>query len=95
MDTPGAPCEEKFQPWKSAWLERQQRNANAPSAKNGMMTMMMRHRTEGTSHGFAKGQLVIMDGTSVGMGRSGIKKKEQKEGEEKEGEEEGGDGHRD
>lgn len=56
MDPPKTP--EKIQPWKSQWLAK----ISAKGFANGD-----KGKTEGTSHGFSKGQEVILDGTTTGM----------------------------
>jgi hypothetical protein len=58
MDPPKTP--EKIQPWKSQWLAK----ISAKGSANGDKGKTVR---EGTSHGFSKGQEVILDGTTTGM----------------------------
>jgi hypothetical protein len=51
---------EKTQPWKAIWLAR-------TSSKGPGSDDKSRSVREGTSHGFSKGQEVILDGTTTGM----------------------------
>lgn len=51
---------EKIQPWKAQWLARQSTKDSGSGDKGKTVR-------EGTSHGFSKGQEVILDGTTTGM----------------------------
>ncbi|MCJ1307425.1 hypothetical protein MMC25_001071 [Agyrium rufum] len=58
MDASTTP--EKIQPWKAQWLAKLEANVSASGDKGKAVR-------EGTSHGFSKGQEVILDGTTTGM----------------------------
>lgn len=51
---------EKTQPWKAQWLARLSTKASGSGDK-------VKTVREGTTHGFSKGQEVILDGTTTGM----------------------------
>jgi hypothetical protein len=58
MDSPKTP--EKIQPWKAQWFAK----ISAKDSESGDKSKTV---CEGTSHGFSKGQEVILDGTTTGM----------------------------
>jgi len=58
MSSPKTP--EKIQPWKFQWLAKL-------AAKDSASDNRGKTVREGTSHGFSKGQEVILDGTTTGM----------------------------